>query len=556
MQYLTDENGLLVINHERIDAVIAAKTEELALNQALTYVERLRLATEENSVENLDELLYATQATTSSTWGLVYAQLALLKTEGKLNEGQYQAALSNIKSLQAIAKSAISSVGRVAGESADELERMKSGTDDLLKHVMEMLKHRIQEQIDALNEMKKAYQEIINLRKEALDDAKKEADYQDEVAKKIREIAKLQARINALSLDDSRDAKAQRASLEEQMYELQKDLSDKQADYARDAQKDALDDMQEAYEKEKDEEIKVLENSISSYQKLYDMAISYISDHWDTLYQELIGWNTEYGSVLNSEITTAWENALAAAQRYGDYVSALSQLPADIATAETGGTSHHDILGPSDVDTSFTNRDSVKAIVAQMRQLSTQWSKTNSKERNDELHRQAADKAALLKQYGVKADFDGSTGTWRIIEDLLDPSNVGKLLYNVYHTGGIAGGNGTPKQNEILALLEKGEAILDERKERGLYRLVDFVTNMSDKFDKLIATSGIDRVFSGTRGDTPQVGDIAPVTKNEGNTVEFGDVYIYGANDDTVEKHREINRRFMNEAIRQLNIKR
>lgn len=44
MQLLTDENGQLVINEERINAVIAARAEQLALESAMNYVERLRLA--------------------------------------------------------------------------------------------------------------------------------------------------------------------------------------------------------------------------------------------------------------------------------------------------------------------------------------------------------------------------------------------------------------------------------------------------------------------------------------------------------------------------------
>lgn len=39
-------------------------------------------------------------------------------------------------------------------------------------------------------------------------------------------------------------------------------------------------------------------------------------------------------------------------------------------------------------------------------------------------------------------------------------------------------------------------------------------------------------------------------------SVSFGDVIIYGANEETVEKHREINRQFTNDVIKQLNIKR
>lgn len=298
MQYLNDENGLLVINEENINKVIAAKTEQLALENAMTYVERLHLAAIGESNENLNELAFSTTSATNTTWGLVYAELALMKQLGELNDSQYNAALHNIQVIQSLAENAINGIGKVAGSASNELEDMKSGLDDILEYVMDMLKQRIEDEIDALGDMKDAYADLIALRKESLETASEEADYQDQVAEKIKEIAKLQERINALSLDDSRDAQAQRAKLEEELAELQKELADTQADYAKDAQQDSLDKMQDAYEKEKDEEIKVLEDSISSYQKLYDMAIDYIQTYWSTLYDELIDYNTNYGLII------------------------------------------------------------------------------------------------------------------------------------------------------------------------------------------------------------------------------------------------------------------
>ena len=341
MQYLRDENGLLVINEENINKVIAAKTQQLALDNAMSYVERLRLALQEESIEDLNTLLYATTDATNATWGLVYANLALLD----LDDQQYAAALHNINAIRSLADNAVMGIGQVAGSATNELEDMRTGLDDILQYVMDMLEQRINNQIQALEDMKEAYRDIIDLRKEALDAAKEEDDYQESVADKVQQIAELQERINALSLDDSRDAQAQRAQLEEEMYDLQKELADEQSDYAIDAQKESLDDMADAYEEEKDKEIAILENSISSYQKLYDMAIDYIRNNWDTLYDELIAWNTEYGSVLNSEITTAWENCLAAAQRYGSYVSALNNIDADISAAQGESGSNNVIVG-------------------------------------------------------------------------------------------------------------------------------------------------------------------------------------------------------------------
>lgn len=545
MQYLMDENGLLVINEENINKVLAAKTQELALNQAMTYVERLRLALQENSIEDLNNLLYATTEATNATWGLVYANLALLG----LDDDQYQAALHNINAIRSLADSAVSGIGQTAGKTAEELNNMKDGLDDILKYVMDMLKQRINDQIDALEDMKDAYADIISLRKEALEAAKSEADYQDKVAEKVKALAKLQARINALSLDDSRDAQAQKAKLEEEMSQLQKELADTQSDYAVDAQKSALDNMQKAYEEQKNAEIKVLEDSISSYQKLYDMAIAYIQSNWGSLYDELIAWNYQYGDELSSTITTAWENALAAAQRYGSYVNALNSIGADIDAANGAGSNY--IVGETTYDNSSSNEEMIHAIIKEM-YANSQAHHTASKEEKARLDKRNLTLGAMLGRYGVNAY--RQNGTWYV--------DGGALLYEkyrkyIYHTGGIAGDQPTLKQNEILAVLEKGEAVLDAKKEAGLYRIIDFTTALSDKLSKLLTLTDMSRMFGQMQGDvTKAASAFAPINNTQAPSVSFGDVIIYGANEETVEKHREINRQFTNDVIKQLNIKR
>lgn len=545
MQYLMDENGLLVINEENINKVLAAKTQELALNQAMTYVERLRLALQENSIEDLNNLLYATTEATNATWGLVYANLALLG----LDDDQYQAALHNINAIRSLADSAVSGIGQTAGKTAEELNNMKDGLDDILKYVMDMLKQRINDQIDALEDMKDAYADIISLRKEALEAAKSEADYQDKVAEKVKALAKLQARINALSLDDSRDAQAQKAKLEEEMSQLQKELADTQSDYAVDAQKSALDNMQKAYEEQKNAEIKVLEDSISSYQKLYDMAIAYIQSNWGSLYDELIAWNYQYGDELSSTITTAWENALAAAQRYGSYVNALNSIGADIDAANGAGSNY--IVGETTYDNSSSNEEMIHAIIKEM-YANSQAHHTASKEEKARLDKRNLTLGAMLGQYGVNAY--RQNGTWYV--------DGGALLYEkyrkyIYHTGGIAGDQPTLRQNEILAVLEKGEAVLDAKKEAGLYRIIDFTTALSDKLSKLLTLTDMSRMFGQMQGDvTKAASAFAPINNTQAPSVSFGDVIIYGANEETVEKHREINRQFTNDVIKQLNIKR
>lgn len=545
MQYLRDENGLLIINEEAIHRVIAAKTEQLALENSMSYVERIRLALQADSVESLNTLLYATTEASDATWGLVYAELALMHQTGDLNDSQYEAALHNINAIRSLAESAIHGIGKTANTTEDTLNEMKNGLDDILKYVMDMLRDRIERQIDALEEMKDAYGELIDLKKESMEATKEETDYQDKVADKVKEIAKLQERINALSLDDSRDAQAQKAELEEEMADLQKELADTQADYAMDTQKDSLDKMQEAYEKEKDKEIAILEESISSEQKLYEMAIAYIQSNWDTLYSELIAWNTEYGSVLNSEITTAWENCLAAAKRYGSYVSALSRIDADIESA-SGSSGNNTIVGGSGkYDTSSSREESIHAIIKEMY--------ANSRKHGSEdaagqlyLNRRNLTLGAMLAQYGITA-VRGDDGVWYV-------NRVGgELLYEkykkyIYHKGGIVGDEGTLRENELLAKLERGEVMVSNRGKGELFQLIEFMDLLSKKIETVDFDSAPRPVIDSARPD------LSNITQNE--SIHFGDVYIYGADEKTVEKHREVNREFVNDVLRQMNIKR
>ncbi len=478
MAYLVDENGELVINEERIRNVIAARTEQLAIESSLAYVESLRIAQEENDIETLDRLLYATERATDASWGLVYANLQLLH----LSDGQYNAALSNINAMRAIAENAIQGIGVIGKSVKDELNDMKSGLNDILKYVMDMLKQKIDDQIGALELEKKKYGDIVSLQKESLKNAKEQADYQKNIAAKVKEIAQLQARVDALSLDSSREAQNERAGLLEELGKLQEDLADEQAEHSIDAQEKSLDKMEKAFHDEKDAEITTLQSNLTSYQQLYDAAIEYIGTHWDTLYSELISWNTQYGSVLNSDITSAWENCLSAAQRYGDYVSALHNIDTDISAAGTSGQNLS--LGETRKTEKVNNEEMITAIVNKVRGLSAQWSRSNTKALNDSLHEKAVLYMAELDQYGVHAKYDPEHGTWTISRDDNKPSNVGKLVYDVYHAGGIVGG-GSPQANEKFALLKDKEWVLSEEMVRNLSAQIANISRLRASFDNI-----------------------------------------------------------------------
>lgn len=537
VQYLMDENGLLTINEEKIKDVISARIDQLAVENALIYVERLRYAMQEGSVEKLDELLYATTETTDATWGLVYATLSLLGLE----EDQYNAAKHNIDAIYNLAEATKSGVGSSVDTYMNDLEKMEEGMGSILEYVMDMIKQRTEKQIEELEKQVDEQEKLIEQKKEMLDMTKKEADYEEEVADKVKEIAKLQAEIDKLSLDGSRDSTAKRAELAEEMAKLQKELDKTQSEHAIDMQKESLDDMQEVYEEQKEDEIKTLEDSISSEEKLYQLAIKHIKDNWDTLYDELLTWNAEYGTVINQEITEAWEEAAKAVDKYGSAVAALSHengIYADIKKVEDAKTNY--TVGNSGNSVTVTDRDKVNAYIGLMKKNAVAWHSADSATKRD-LEKANEDYAKSIEDL-IHQKVEKKSGTWYVGGE--------ELFLKKYHSGGIAGG-GSLKENELMSVLEDGEPIISNRNRAAFFSMLEFTSHLSKKLD-MLGGSFAERIAKLDVGTAHGINNISNSTDR---SVRFGDVYIYGANEETVRKHREINREFANEVLKQLNIK-
>ena len=429
-----------------------------------------------------------------------------------------------------------------------------------------------------------------------------------------------------------------------QLAKLQKELAEDQADYAYDKQTDSLDKMQEAYEKEKDAEIKKLEESISSYQKKYDMAIEYIKTHWNTLLDELTAWNSEYGSVLNDEISSAWDSCLAAAERYGGDLEAIAALSKEIADTSgkigIGNSGDNNNLGNSNYgktnsevgktitqmyqnsqawhsaskegrknlseensrlgkklqelgvnayrdDVSgtwfvngkklydayndyisgnmvFDNKTPVtpsleeekRSIITSMYRNTQEW-KGASKERQKQLSDKNYEYGRQLNALGIKAYRDEESGIWYVDGKKLYDAYKYYTSYAKYHTGGVVGDVPDKKPNEVVALLENGEIVLDKKKQESLYRVVDFVQILSEKLGtqiKSLSSAGnADKLTKHMRAAIPS--GSTHVIDNSKRSIVFGDIYIYGGNDDTVQQHKDVTRKFVNEVLDKLNIR-
>lgn len=492
LSYLQDENGMLVINEENIQKVIAARTQQMAIETALSYVQQLRQAQENGEIATLANLTLATQVTTQSTWDLVYAQLRLLGLQDEYFNGAIQN-INNLRSLSDMVAPNFSQLQTQIKETNDvakkALEDQEDALNDLLKYVEEMIKQEVKNQVKALEDQVDAMKELVDLQKKSLDLEKEKDEYARDLADKEKGIADLRKQIAALDLDDSREAAAKKANLQEELADKINDLSDFQSDHAYDAASDMLDDMADSYEREKKKEIEILENTISSEEKLYQLAIERINNHWDTLYQDLINWNYEYGSVTNDEITNAWNNASAAVNQYGSYLNAVLETQRQIAALEASSSSSSSITGNPNIIGNSGNYDTsggketenAHNIIKRMYANSQAWA-SSSPEKRTAMHEENKTLATQLSRYGINAVTDGSS--WYV--DRIG----GALLYDkykkyTYHAGGIVGDDPTLKQDEVFAKLKRGEAVLTEEQQEPIYEILDFADTMLGKYGAL-----------------------------------------------------------------------
>ena len=172
-------------------------------------------------------------------------------------------------------------------------------TQDLIDLVKDMIKQEKQDLIDALNEQLDRYNEIIEAKKKSLELTRKETEHQETLEDYIKQIAELQTQADMLALDDSREGKAKRSDILEQIGDLQAELNKYQRDYGLDQTEKMLDDLDESYGKYIDEQTKAIEDSIKYEGDLIKLAMERIQNtNFDTLFKQLDNYNYKYGDGL------------------------------------------------------------------------------------------------------------------------------------------------------------------------------------------------------------------------------------------------------------------
>lgn len=259
------------------------------------------------------------------------------------------AELAKIKDHTSEAYRYVEDILKTANEHLDSLySQQLDALDDLIDKTKDMIKQEVEDQCDALDKQAEKFRELVDLKRKLLEDTQKESDYEDEIAEKVKAISDLQTRIAQLQLEinanpnDSRAAQAEQRKLQQELADLQKDLQKTQDEHYRDSLDARLDEEADAFEKQKEDEIEKLKETIDSEAKLYEKAIERINDQWGDLYAQLKRWNKQHGSGIDSDITKAWEVAQDAVKKYGgsieDVIAKIKEMQSGIQSTTANGS--------------------------------------------------------------------------------------------------------------------------------------------------------------------------------------------------------------------------
>lgn len=321
----------------------------------------------------------------------------------------------------------------------DIYDAQKEAITEIISKTQELIKQETEDQIDGLEKQIDAYRKIIELKKEAIKTSYDEDNYQKEVANRVKKIAEVRSKLAQLERDTSAGTNTEKAQLAEELADLQNELADYQSQYSYDAQVDSLDKQADAYENSKNDEIKKLQQTIDTEEKLYNAAISRINDDWESLYDDLIEWNRQYGDMIDGEdsITSAWKTAKEAAEEYGDVVSALNGIKTEIYTQQQEAAN---------------KQAQVDSILSQMSKNGAGWHTATTQAEKKRLVKANEDLAEQLSALINRPVLKDQAGVWHL-DSLTGP--------RLFHTGLDQGyvGASQPGKDEVLSVLKDGELV-------------------------------------------------------------------------------------------------
>jgi TP901 family phage tail tape measure protein len=284
----------------------------------------------------------------------------------------------------------------------DEIKRVSDEKTRALKREMDAQKKAYESQKKAIEQQLENYKKQIDNQKELLQLQREADDYERNRVETQDELSSIEGQIAELMFDTSEEGVARRMELEAEAARIREELAQAEADRQYELQIEALDAEVSAAEESADLELSALELAQENYEAEYDLqlqqiedeeyaaqrryeiisdgldaeyeakrialenqisqiddylkqegtirndAIDKIKDKNSGLYKELMDWNKQYGSGIDSDIISMWDLAMQKVQGYANAVASIPALPS-MSTQELFQQAEANSLGSTSV---------------------------------------------------------------------------------------------------------------------------------------------------------------------------------------------------------------
>lgn len=190
--------------------------------------------------------------------------------------------------------------------------------------ILSLNEARINEEIEGIELEIDKFKELIDAEREALEERQKLENYKETIANKTKNIESLERQISAMQMDSSASAIAKRKLLEEQLAEARQDLEKTEKEHAYDSKLEDLDKQLSAFEKEQNEEIEQLRQSLENKEQLIDNSLEQVKQNSAIIGEEIKNMAEYHGIAISDAIITSWQNGENAIASYGSVLSAGS----------------------------------------------------------------------------------------------------------------------------------------------------------------------------------------------------------------------------------------
>lgn len=220
----------------------------------------------------------------------------------------------------------------------EKAEDAQEAVEDLIDLRIDMLKKEKENEKDNLKERQDNIKDFYDEQRDLLKEHYDKIDKEKERREKRKAVTDIQAELLELEADDSVEAQKRRLELEEELSEAKEDLDDFERDEELEQAEKMYDDLEEMQVEYYDKQIEYIEDYLDNAYELRQQAIQDLQDGNAQLYQEMIEYNRLYGSGIDSEITSKWDAAYEALNRYNKLLDDTYGIKLENMTGNTSKT--------------------------------------------------------------------------------------------------------------------------------------------------------------------------------------------------------------------------